>query len=278
MPNAFDFVWAERLARASDFAYHRDFKRQPELSAAVHQLIQQGTSFASILVRNDAIIVAFRGTEPSVPDWLGNFQAHLVDFAISGLASKVPGRVHDGFLNELQAIWPELLKAVLVPVQAGKPLYITGHSQGAAIAVLATAAFRATHIPVAATYAFAPPRPGDVIFRTYLDDQTIHRVELGDDIVPHVPPTIPPLLVSALKLASIGAPAATKRLLSLVNKDYVSVGALAYGQVREFVVPELTSVQEAHLFDSRLRRLFIAGNAVVADHTVINYVDAVNKY
>jgi Lipase (class 3) len=278
LPTTFDFPLAERLARASDFAYHRDFTHQAELDGAVHTPIDQGTSHVSVLAIDNTVLVAFRGTQPNVPDWIKNFKVHLVGFTLPGIAALVPGQVHDGFLKELQACWPALLACVRPLISGNRPLYITGHSQGAAIAVLATAAFKAAAITVTATYTFAAPRPGDAKFGAYLADQTIHRVELGDDIVPHVPPTIPPKLADALKLVMMGAPAPSKRLLSLVNAGYVSVGSLAYGQMGEFVVPEMTSAQEKHLFDSRLRRLFTAGNSVVTDHDVNNYVNAVNKY
>ena len=82
MPADFDFQLAEQLARASDFAYHRDFQRQPELRPGQHTAIDQGTSHTSVLDYPDRVIVAFRGTESNVPDWLKNFEARLVRFSM----------------------------------------------------------------------------------------------------------------------------------------------------------------------------------------------------
>jgi hypothetical protein len=213
-----------------------------------------------------------------VSDWLKNFEARLVPCTLPHTALAVSGEVHEGFLRELAGVWEPLQHHVGPLVHAGKPLYVTGHSQGAAVAVVATAALVAAQIAVTATYTFAAPRPGNHQFAQGLQAQTIHRVELGDDVVPHVPPTIPPHLQAALKFLLMGASPDLKRLLSLANNAYVAVGKLAYGQVDEFVVPDMTPVQEQHLYDVRLRRLFTAGEALVAHHAVTNYVAAVNKF
>jgi predicted lipase len=59
-------------------------------------------------------------------------------------------------------------------IPAGKRLYVTGHSQGEAVAVVATAAFAAVQSPVTSTYTFVAPRPGNQRFARRLQAQTIH--------------------------------------------------------------------------------------------------------
>ncbi len=74
----------------------------------------------------DGVVVAFRGTIPpgwtinSLLDWLQDFMAEPK--AVSGL----PGEVHTGFYDAVNAIWSEVQAAVGTP---SLPLYITGHSK-----------------------------------------------------------------------------------------------------------------------------------------------------
>ena len=286
MAEIFDFRLAEQLARASDFAYHRDIRKQPELQDIQHdEPIDRDTSHLSVLEFSDRIIVAFRGTEPNIPDWLQNLKTVLVDCKVPGTDVAIAGRVHEGFYGELAKVWEPLSKEIArinreseIVNKPQKNLYITGHSQGAGIAAIATAVMVKAEISVTATYTFAAPRPGDATFADGLEQQTIHRVEIGDDIVPHVPPKIPDEIKNALPILLAGAPRELKRLFAIANPDYVAVGKLAYGPVGELVLPELTSSQEAHQFVVRLMRLFNARKHLVEDHNVANYVESVNKF
>src|ERR1700722_18340150 len=87
------------------------------------------------------IIVAFRGTLPpqspdtcqTILDWLNDCDAALAP--VPGL----PGRVHQGFLGCFHALWPALSPALgaLSTANIRKPVYITGHSKGGAVANIA---------------------------------------------------------------------------------------------------------------------------------------------
>jgi hypothetical protein len=145
--------------------------------------------------RNEAI-VTFRGTLPPslapgsdvfriALDWLNDGNIALVK------GQDLAGRVHQGFLAALDALWPSIeqlnLKAV---VQSGKALLLTGHSKGGALMYLAAYRLVQQGIPVTVAYSFAAPRTGDTAFASAFDQRVPHvwRFEYQDDLVPHVPP------------------------------------------------------------------------------------------
>ena len=118
----------------------------------------------------DGVVVAFRGTLPfdihqisSIQDWIVDFQADPVP--VNGF----PGVVHEGFFSALSVLLPGIvaqLQQQRVGALAAKPLLITGHSKGGAVAGLAAWQFqRIANIPVkvvtfaAAKPADAPPAP-----------------------------------------------------------------------------------------------------------------------
>lgn len=147
-------------------------------------------------VHNEAI-VCFRGTLPPslnphgkplriLLDWLNDLQAAPARGA--GLA----GRVHQGFLQSLDALWPYIEELNLAEIARNKSLIISGHSKGGALMYLAAYRLAARGIPIAAAYSYAAPRAGDKDFARAFDRHPllkhVYRYEFQDDIVPHVPP------------------------------------------------------------------------------------------
>ncbi len=136
---------------------------------------------------DDIIVVVFRGTENQL-DWWTNVQTKFI--ALQGGT-----RVHTGFF---QAYWPirEAMFDFLVTALKKKKraVYITGHSLGGALALMATAEF-ANHDDaeirdsIAACYTFGCPRAGDASFDLYVK-VPLYRVTNGVDLVPAVPPAI----------------------------------------------------------------------------------------
>jgi triacylglycerol lipase len=79
------------------------------------------------------------------------------------------------------------------PAVRDLPLYFTGHSLGAALAILATAKMIQMSLPVAAAYTFGQPRVGDGVFSRKFDADfkaSTFRFVNSLDIVPRVPPRI----------------------------------------------------------------------------------------
>jgi Lipase (class 3) len=122
-----------------------------------------GQVFAAIFSNNSRYVLAYRGTVfDSVRNWLAD-----VSFAHTQWITS--GSVHLGFSRVEQQLWPFVESFFADPAHPKKPLWVTGHSLGAAVATLA-----ASHIHQALptvnlekVYVFAQPRVGD---RTFVSD------------------------------------------------------------------------------------------------------------
>jgi triacylglycerol lipase len=154
--------------------------------------------------KHGMIIVAFRGTEPiNADDWHSDMQYHqrlLVKEPPTALGTPpgvvprlVPGVVHGGFAHALEEVVNPMVAAVQDHIGAGATdLFITGHSLGGALAVLAAAVLQfGLNISVAGIYTYGQPRVGDTQFSEAYD-RVLGRVTfryVNDlDIVPHLPP------------------------------------------------------------------------------------------
>lgn len=139
----------------------------------------------------DAIVVAFRGTQPNRPmDWFVDFRA------TSDPWDHNVGKVHAGFYSALRKVWGvalpngEILPKRLVN-RGNKTIWVTGHSLGGALAVLCAAqALFVSRIPVQGVYTFGQPRVGTREFAAAVNEQLgsgIFRFVNDRDIVPRVP-------------------------------------------------------------------------------------------
>jgi hypothetical protein len=154
------------------------------------------------------IVVAFRGTESNVEDWLTNVNAKpLVDDELTSLSAKLDeyrnkhgfiqnesgriGRVHSGFYAAFMALAPQLMsniaKAKYLIDNAHCPIYFTGHSLGGAMATIA--ARELTPDSNGAVYSFGAPRVADYNYFNGMKTP-IFRIVNSSDIVPRVPPGI----------------------------------------------------------------------------------------
>ena len=130
------------------------------------------------IVRNtaDGLCVAFPGTD-NLACWIADLDARMV--TIAGI-----GPVHQGFWNAWSAIAAQVMNIV-----GEQPVTFAGHSLGAAIAILAGAAFTAAGKPPLAIYGFEPPRvSSDLTVRTLLTNVPVWLCRNGNDIVPDLPP------------------------------------------------------------------------------------------
>jgi hypothetical protein len=143
------------------------------------------TDTQAFLVSNDEYaVLAFRGTEPTKGrDISTDARAFKV--------SVIEGRVHGGFLGGYNSVRENILKALKQVL--GLPIYITGHSLGAALATVATNHLEGEvleGIPlrdqIAACYTFGSPRVGNNQFDREFKS-AIYRVVNTTDIVTVVP-------------------------------------------------------------------------------------------
>jgi hypothetical protein len=181
-------------ARVEEFRIEND----PMLIRASVYLIRSSSGETGIL--------AFRGTEPtSLISWLADFEATWTPFFDHG-------NVHTGFYANLQALWGDIsdwLESVTVggngkaekssgavAMKPLKALYVTGHSLGAALAVLAAA--RVVQDPrhkelLRSVYTYGQPMVGDAAFKAYCESEfagKLFRHVFDSDIVCRMPPRV----------------------------------------------------------------------------------------
>lgn len=122
--------------------------------------------------------LVLRGTN-DLRDWLTDFSAFPDSWAGDGL-------VHQGFARALDLVWDGVNDSLDRNVPPDCPLFIAGHSLGAALATLA-----ASLRPPRALYTFGSPRVGDDDFGKSLAGVGIFRVVNNRDLVTTVPPPFP---------------------------------------------------------------------------------------
>lgn len=189
---SFNLVNAWWLAEASTLVYAgEDFVRSefceaglPEVRFFEHQSTQ------CYVAHNDKFaIVAFRGSAI----WKKRERVDLYE-AFADLKTNVDirltdweqgGKVHQGFKKALDEVCGDLLPYIRKLHGRGCKIWITGHSQGAALATLFACRFGHAQ----GVYIFGSPRIGNEDFSEHINVK-IYRIVNNDDIVPRVPPPV----------------------------------------------------------------------------------------
>jgi hypothetical protein len=118
--------------------------------------------------------LVFRGTEGFL-DVIENLRTISEPLPGGGTA-----RVHTGFEDQYLSVRADVERAL---EHVSDPLFITGHSLGAALATLAAAGRK-----VQGVYTFGSPRVGNQAFVDSLKGTNIFRVVDDQDVVPTLPP------------------------------------------------------------------------------------------
>jgi triacylglycerol lipase len=163
------------LAQACSLAYLdapegvRGFRDQLELEA---RLISVDNTQVYVAQNDKVVVVAFRGSQApttldGLKDWLlTNANNYLIlpegrigtDFAAAGVGA----RFHRGFMEALNAIWEPLFAAVSDTVNSSdRSLWVTGHSLGGALALLAAWRLQRNFITVHEVVTFGAPMIGN---------------------------------------------------------------------------------------------------------------------
>ena len=145
-----------------------------------------GSTQAYVISMPDAIVLVFRGTQ------VDDFWSSVLDFTVDARFLPVPDMhgdlVHAGFLAALGEVWAAV--AAHLRDEQGKkprPLWITGHSLGAALATLtANLCGDDSSLRLQGVYTFGSPRVGDPGFGTRIRIP-VFRFRNDSDIVPHLP-------------------------------------------------------------------------------------------
>jgi hypothetical protein len=229
IPIQFDLPLARRLAAYSLRAYMGAVNKQTEhintplpgplpmqwhgereANSAGPAVLYDALTDAHVLVEDvgDAVVLAFRGTKDA-RDWL--IDADFLFISLVGvevtrlesnqrlLTSSPTIKVHRGFLRAINSLLPKIMRWLESGKSEGgkrkaetekKPLLITGHSLGGALATLAAFFLQQKGYTIGAVYTFASPRVGDRDFRdsynSSLRDRTF-RLAAAGDLVPLLP-------------------------------------------------------------------------------------------
>ncbi|MGC6418466.1 MAG: lipase family protein [Bradymonadia bacterium] len=76
------------------------------------------------------------------------------------------GKIHRGFKKAAESVLDSLIRSIQKSGRKQNPIFVTGHSLGGAVATLTALGLKIARLPVKALYAHAPPRVGDLAFRT----------------------------------------------------------------------------------------------------------------
>ncbi len=187
---SFDGINAWWLAEASTLAYaDEDFVRSRFREAGLPEVtfFEKGSTECYVANNDRFAIVAFRGSEISrkrekrdlnevVADLKTDIDFRLTDWERGG-------KVHRGFKEALDEVWPDLLAHIREIQGKGCKIWVTGHSLGGALATL----FAGRYGTVQGVYTFGAPRVGNEDFREHFD-RDIYRFVNNRDIVPRLPP------------------------------------------------------------------------------------------
>lgn len=165
---------AAALALASQWAYN------------LPQTVQGKLAQAIFFDAGPAYVLAFPGTH-DLKDWIIDSKFLLKPVINFGPVV----RVHDGFYDDVVDIYGLVFDLVTATIaSAPKPLFITGHSLGGAVAILCAHMLALRKIAIQAVYTFGQPRVGDrdyaAQYNQVLGAKTF-RLVFEDDLVPHVP-------------------------------------------------------------------------------------------
>lgn len=144
-----------------------------------------------VLVSKTRNIIVFRGTQRNT-EWLYNFYARQQDYR-NPTGGEALGKVHRGFVANYRSIINPIPRDVAKQLDPSVPCYITGHSLGSALAVLASIDL-ALNVPALKPqiqlYTYAGARVGDPTFaRIHAQAVPNHyRIVNLADIVPLLPP------------------------------------------------------------------------------------------
>lgn len=195
---------AHYLATLCDLVYYEQEKAGKLIADQLKidaKLISVDNTQAYVCENDTSIVVAFRGSEDptsldGLKDWfLTNARNFLVlpegrigtDFQAAGVGA----RFHKGFMEALAEIWEPLYAALDAVVQKKeRPLWVTGHSLGGALALLASWRFHQQFIEVHQIYTFGAPMIGnDAAAKAYhreFPGRIFRYVDRGD-LVPKLP-------------------------------------------------------------------------------------------
>jgi hypothetical protein len=200
---------------------------------------------AYALANDDYVVIAFRGTEASsCNDIAADFKLFPVKDELG-----LPGRVHRGFLKEVNDLWDEILEWLSIHNSLQNQVYTCGHSLGAAMSGIA-----ASRIENAICYNFGCPRIGNASWKKSYNNSSrkFYRFRNDMDIVTTLP----------------------LRLMT-----YRHIGKFYHIQYNGTIVETPTHWQEfKHFFSSLVRQRCCYSVEILNDHRIEQYCEGIQNW
>jgi hypothetical protein len=172
-----DLPTAAALVAACQIAYQpqergaESFKNELGLNA---KLISVDNTQAYVATDDANIVVVFRGSEgpnsiDGLKDWLLTNAVNFLILPTGKLADEfvaagVGARFHQGFVGAITEIWDPLFAEVEKEFKAAdRPVWVTGHSLGGALALLCGWLLKRKFIPIHRITTFGAPMVGNAI-------------------------------------------------------------------------------------------------------------------
>jgi triacylglycerol lipase len=173
------------FAKLSSIAYNniKDVKKQvKKLGFTTVEFYESNGAQAYRFMNKTDLVIACRGTQPT------EFNDISADLKAIPVIAETISRVHQGFKDEVDELWPMVEEDVLRKTNLNKTLWFCGHSLGAAMAtIMASRCMHNVELndPVE-LYTFGSPRVG---WRGYCKSLGVvhHRWKNNNDIVTTVP-------------------------------------------------------------------------------------------
>ncbi len=146
--------------------------------APLIRIYDEGSAQGFLVVWPDKAILSFRGTESKkLNDLLADASLYI--------SSEGTAKVHTGFKKEVDLLWDKHILPDLKRYAKGKPVWVTGHSLGAGMAVIAGMRY-----PFEEVVTFGEPRVGYGIEGEF-KAKGHTRVVNGNDPITMIPPKTP---------------------------------------------------------------------------------------
>ncbi|MEZ4663069.1 MAG: lipase family protein [Caldilineaceae bacterium] len=186
------------LARVANYTYHLHSTasdlgglhgRLQQLGLTLH--VHVGNPFYDVpsghhgyvAATEEDIVIAIRGSGEA-DDWRNNLR-------MAQQAHWRGGRVHGGFALAARGITLAIQNVLgsKPELYGQKSLWLTGHSSGGSVAILAAEELAAAGIHVAGIYTYGAPKVGDAVYaHSYALRTQIHAFSALGDFVPLLPP------------------------------------------------------------------------------------------
>lgn len=228
-------------------------------------------AFLATSAKHNMGVLAFRGTEKDIRDIKTDLKAPMIE--TDG------NKIHSGFYTAFNDLKPQIESALNAIEDSGCALYITGHSLGGALALLATKFLASDSL--GACYTFGSPRVASSKFGDNIKTP-IYRVINAADLVPRVPPAyLSHALIAFFEFFAI--PVVSTFIIRLLQRvvGYRHHGDMRYLTASKEDFSDLRLIQNPTIIDRVFRlikRVSVNWRAGATDHFILNYCKKLEAY